>query len=228
MRFTAAISSLKRLFPTECGVLRLSSQRNVVSRTKCTMDLCFGDHQLKGNSMKVRVLVVDDEVDFTKVLQERLESRGFDVFKTYSGDEALQSLDGTNPDVVILDVVLPGKDGLTTLNKIKQRRPLTGVIMLTGHTDLENAVEGMKLGAYDFLIKPTEMRSLAEKINKAYRRKVEQEEHIRNAGIEQIMGPIGVLAVGVAYEINNPVGIMVEEAGWIDDLLRAYPRTPAA
>lgn len=169
--------------------------------------------------MNVRVLVVDDEVEFADVLQERLESRGFDVFKAYSGDEALQGLDETNPDVVILDVMLPGKNGLVTLNEIKQRRPLAGVIMLTGHANLETAVEGMKLGAYDFLIKPTEMRSLVEKIKRAHRRKVEQEERIRNAGIEQIMGPIGDLAVGIAHEINNPVGIMVEEAGWINDLL---------
>jgi two-component system, NtrC family, sensor kinase len=173
-----------------------------------------------GDSMSIRVLVVDDEVEFADLLQERLERRGFDVFKAYSGEEALEGLDITNPDVVILDVMLPGRDGLAALNEIKQRLPLAGVIMLTGHANLEVAVEGMKLGAYDFLIKPTEMRSLVEKITKAYRRKSEQEERIRNAGIEQIMGSVGDLAAGVAHEINNPVGIMVEEAGWIDDLLQ--------
>jgi two-component system, NtrC family, sensor kinase len=64
-----------------------------------------------------------------------------------------------------------------------------------------------------------EIGSLAEKITRAYRRKAEQEERLRNAGIEQIMGPVGNLAAGIAHEINNPVGIMVEEAGWMDDLL---------
>jgi two-component system, NtrC family, sensor kinase len=170
--------------------------------------------------MSIRVLVVDDEVEFTDLLHERLQNRGFQVSKAYSGDEALQGLDDTNPDVVILDVMLPGRDGLSTLNEIKQRRPLVGVIMLTGHANIDTAVEGMKLGAYDFLIKPTEIRNLIEKITKAYRRKTEQEERIRNAGIEQIMGPVGDLAAGIAHEINNPVGIMVEEAGWIDDLLQ--------
>jgi signal transduction histidine kinase len=170
--------------------------------------------------MSIRVLVVDDEVEFADLLQERLANRGFEVFKAYSGDEALLVLDETNPDVVVLDVMLPGRDGLSTLNEIKQRRPFVGVIMLTGHSNLETAVEGMKLGAYDFLIKPAEIRSLVEKITKAYRRKAEQEERIRNAGIEQILGPVGDLAAGIAHEINNPVGIMVEEAGWIDDLLQ--------
>lgn len=170
--------------------------------------------------MSIRVLVVDDEVEFANVLQERLNTRGFSVFKANSGDEALEHIDETNPDVVILDVMLPGRDGLSTLKEMKQRRPLMGVIMLTGHANLQSAVEGMKLGAFDFLIKPTEIRSLAEKVTKAYRRKAEQEERLRNAGIEQIMGPVADLAEGIAHEINNPVGVMVEEAGWIDDLLK--------
>lgn len=170
--------------------------------------------------MKVRVLLVDDERGFIDVLAERLETRNLDVFKAYSGDEALQVIDEIKPDVVILDVMLPGRDGLSTLYEIKQRHPLAGVIMLTGHANLETAVEGMKLGAYDFLIKPVETRKLVEKIHKAYRRKVEQEDRIRTAGIEEIMVPVGDLAAGIAHEINNPVSIMVEEAGWIDDLLQ--------
>ncbi|MGD9505350.1 MAG: response regulator [Syntrophobacteraceae bacterium] len=172
-----------------------------------------------GGSMGVRVLVVDDEVEFADLLHDRLEARGFEVLTAYSGDEALEKLEEANPDVVILDVMLPGRDGLSTLKEIKQRLPLAGVIMLTGNANIETAVEGMKLGAYDFLIKPTEIAVLVERINRAHRRKTEQEDRIRNAGIDEIMGPVGDLAVGIAHEINNPVGIMVEEAGWIDDLL---------
>ncbi len=170
--------------------------------------------------MSTRILVVDDEVEFADLLQERLEIRGFEVLKAYAGEEALQHLEKASPDVVLLDVMLPGRDGLSILKEIKQKYPLVGVIMLTGNSDIETAVEGMKLGAYDFLIKPTEIRTLVEKIMRASRRKTEQEERIRNAGIEQIMGPVGDLAAGIAHEINNPVGIMVEEAGWIEDLLR--------
>ena len=72
--------------------------------------------------MSIRVLVVDDEVGFADVLQERLENRGFNVFKAYSGDEALEDIDVTNPDVVILDVMLPGRDGLSTLKEINAHR----------------------------------------------------------------------------------------------------------
>jgi signal transduction histidine kinase len=184
------------------------------------MDIAGQDQSSREEKMKVKVLLVDDEREFTDILAERLEARGLDVFKTYSGDDALQVLDEINPDVVILDVMLPGRNGLSTLYEIKQRHPLAGVIMLTGHSNLENAVEGMKLGAYDFLIKPVEARILVEKITKAYRRKADMEERIRTAGIEEIMVPVGDLAAGIAHEINNPVSVMVEEAGWIDDLLK--------
>jgi DNA-binding response OmpR family regulator len=170
--------------------------------------------------MNIRVLLVDDEVELVNFLAERLTLREFTVSKAYTGDEALQLLDDIRIDVVILDVMLPGIDGLETLREIKKKLPLVEVIMLTGHGTLETAVEGMKLGAYDFLFKPVDTKILVEKIAKAYRRKSEHEDRIRNAEIDQIMGPIGDLAAGIAHEINNPVAIMVEEAGWIDDLLK--------
>lgn len=137
--------------------------------------------------MKIRVLLVDDEKEFTDVLAERLATRDFEVTKTLSGDEALAQINEKAIDVVILDVLMPGKDGVTTLRGIKQLKPLIEVIMLTGHATVESGVEGMKLGAYDYLMKPTETKDLVEKIVKAYKRKVEQEERIRQAEIERIM-----------------------------------------
>jgi len=143
---------------------------------------------LKGKKyMKIRVLLVDDEKEFTDVLAERLATRDFEVTKTLSGDEALAQINEKAIDVVILDVLMPGKDGVTTLRGIKQLKPLIEVIMLTGHATVESGVEGMKLGAYDYLMKPTETKDLVEKIVKAYKRKVEQEERIRQAEIERIM-----------------------------------------
>ncbi len=137
--------------------------------------------------MKIRVLLVDDEKEFTDVLAERLETRDFDVSKAYSGDEAIAALKQGKIDVVVLDVLMPGKDGVETLKEIKAMQPIVEVIMLTGNATVETAVEGMKFGAYDYLMKPTETKDLVEKLVKAYKRKAEQEERIRQAEIERIM-----------------------------------------
>lgn len=141
--------------------------------------------------MKIKVLLVDDEKEFTDVLAERLETRDFEVAKAFSGDEALALLKGQNIDVVVLDVLMPGKDGLATLQEMKQMKPIVEVIMLTGHATVETAVEGMKIGAFDYLMKPTETKDLVEKLVKAYKRKSEQEERIRNAEIQRIMSTRG-------------------------------------
>ncbi len=137
--------------------------------------------------MKIRVLLVDDEKEFVDVLAERLETRDFEVSKAYSGDEAIAALKTKKPDVVILDVLMPVKDGVETLREIKALQPIVEVIMLTGNATVESAVEGMKIGAYDYLMKPAETKDLVEKIAKAYKRKAEQEERIRQAEIERIM-----------------------------------------
>lgn len=137
--------------------------------------------------MKAHVLVVDDEVAFVDVLAERLETRGFVVHKAYGGDEALECLGQHKVDVVILDVVMPGKSGLETLHEIKHKQPLVEVIMLTGHATVETAIEGMKLGAYDYLMKPMETPDLVEKINGALARKRDHEERIRKAEINEIV-----------------------------------------
>ncbi len=137
--------------------------------------------------MKIRVLLVDDEKEFVDVLAERLETRDFDVSKAYSGDEAIAALKEKKIDVVILDVLMPVKDGVETLREMKALQPIVEVIMLTGNATVESAVEGMKIGAYDYLMKPAETKDLVEKIAKAYKRKAEQEERIRQAEIERIM-----------------------------------------
>jgi DNA-binding NtrC family response regulator len=141
--------------------------------------------------MKIRVLLVDDEREFTDVLAERLETRDFEVTKAFSGDEALEILRDHHVDVVVLDVLMPGKDGITTLQEMKSLKPIVEVIMLTGHGTVETAVEGMKLGAFDYLMKPTETKDLIEKLVKAYKRKSEQEDRIREAEIQRIMSTRG-------------------------------------
>jgi DNA-binding response OmpR family regulator len=137
--------------------------------------------------MKIKVLLVDDEKEFVDTLAERLEVRDFEVTRAYNGDEALEGIARSEVDVVILDVLMPGKDGITTLLEIKNAKPLVEVIMLTGNATVETAIEGLKRGAYDYLRKPAETKDLIEKIVLAYQRKVGQEERIRQAHIDNIM-----------------------------------------
>jgi len=137
--------------------------------------------------MKISVLLVDDEKDFVETLAQRLEVRGFDVRTCLSGDEALNLIQEHEFDVIVLDVLMPGKDGIDTLRDIKIMKPLINVIMLTGHAMVETAIEGMKLGAYDFIIKPAETTDLLDKITKAHKLKTEHEERIRKAEINGII-----------------------------------------
>jgi DNA-binding response OmpR family regulator len=135
--------------------------------------------------MMIKVLLVDDEKEFVDALAQRLEIRDFEVARAFSADEALERIDSV--DVVVLDVLMPGKDGITALREIKRANPLVEVIMLTGNATVESAIEGLKIGAYDYLMKPTETKDLIAKIVLAYKRKAEQEERIRKAHIENIM-----------------------------------------
>jgi len=141
--------------------------------------------------MNVQVLLVDDEKDFTDTLGERLLARGFEVRTASSGDEGLALLKEKAPDVVVLDVLMPGKDGVEVLREIKTVNPIVEVIMLTGHGTIETAIEGLKLGAYDYLLKPTDTGELVAKILRAYARKSEQEDRIRRAEIANIVAKRG-------------------------------------
>ncbi len=136
-----------------------------------------------------RVLVVDDEKDFVEMLSLRLEESGEKVTSANSGKECLDILEkeGRNIDVVILDIKMPGMDGIEVLREIKKRFPLIEVIMLTGHGSTESAVEGMKLGAYDYLLKPAEFEDLSHKLEGALKRKDEQEERIRQAEVKLLL-----------------------------------------
>ena len=129
----------------------------------------------------MKVLLVDDNKQFVDTLAKRLQSRRMEATTAHSGDEAIELIREQEFDVVILDVVMPGKDGIETLKEIKSFKPLTEVIMLSGHASLELAIQGMQFGALDFLSKPADIVELVEKINKAFARKVDHEERIRKA-----------------------------------------------
>ncbi len=134
-----------------------------------------------------KLLLVDDEKAFLETITKRLEKREFKVLTAYGGNEALDELNNNkNIDVVILDVKMPVMDGIETLIEIKARFPLVEVIMLTGHATVETAIDGMKLGAFDYLMKPCEMDLLIAKVNKAVEKKSLHEEKIMEARIKEI------------------------------------------
>lgn len=134
------------------------------------------------------VLLVDDEAPFVDTMTKRLTKRKLTVLKSYSGDEALETL-GQNStiDVVILDVKMPGMDGIETLKEIRKEFPLVEVIMLTGHATVETSIEGMRLGAFDYLMKPCDMEVLMEKVSTATRKKRDHDEKIREARVNVIL-----------------------------------------
>lgn len=133
----------------------------------------------------IRVLFVDDETDFLETMLKRMARRGLNVAGSESGEEALSRIKGKAFDVVVLDVRMPGMDGIDTLREIKRLRPLVEVIMLTGHACLEAAREGMEVGAFDYLMKPVNIDELLYKVQDAYQKKHLQEEKIRH--IEEVM-----------------------------------------
>jgi DNA-binding NtrC family response regulator len=132
------------------------------------------------------ILLVDDEIPFVEAMSKRLTKREFTVITATSGVEAIGKLETCDIDVVILDVKMPGMNGIETLRRIKEYRPLIEVIMLTGHGGVENAIEGMKLGAYDYIIKPCDMDVLLKRILEAKAQKVSHEEKIRRARMKEI------------------------------------------
>ena len=139
------------------------------------------------------VLLVDDEVPFVETMTKRLTKRNLRVLMAFSGRESLEKLENNrNLEVVVLDVQMPGMDGIETLRAIKKAYPLVEVIMLTGHVTVESAIEGMKAGAFDYMIKPCDLEQLVLKVEQATKKKRDHEEKIREAKIKAAMSAHGV------------------------------------
>lgn len=134
-----------------------------------------------------KVLLVDDETSFLAIMEKRLSSRDLDVRTADSGAKALEILEKDNEiDVLILDVKMPGMDGLQALHEIRTRFPLVEVIMLTGHATIETAIDGMKKGAFDYLMKPCDIENLIQVVSQAKEKKERHEEKIMQAQLKEI------------------------------------------
>jgi len=123
-----------------------------------------------------RVLVVDDEEDFIDAIVKRLRSKGLYAEGVTRGQDALRILEDQDFDVCILDVRMPGMDGIQTLREMKKKRPLLEVLMLTGHGSVESGIQGLQLGAYNYVMKPVPFDDLLEQLVNAYERKRIEED----------------------------------------------------
>ena len=134
------------------------------------------------------IMLVDDEVSFVETLVKRLNKRDIETITAFSGEECIETIKShQNIDVIVLDVKMPGLGGLETLKEIKMEFPMIEVIMLTGHATIESGITGMKLGAYDFLLKPCDIEELISKIRDATTKKREHEEKIMDAERNKIL-----------------------------------------
>jgi len=118
-----------------------------------------------------RILLVDDEEEFVQILAERMEARGMKITVAHNGDEAIDKAGKADFDAVVLDLAMPGKDGIETLTELIKVNPDLQVIMLTGHATVDKGVTSIKLGAMDFLEKPLDFEKLLAKIDKASKAK---------------------------------------------------------
>jgi DNA-binding NtrC family response regulator len=128
---------------------------------------------------RFKVIVIDDEVDFVDTMVKRLKDKGLESYGAMNGPDGLELVESKDPDVVVLDVKMPKMSGIEVLREIKKKKPLTEVIMLTGHGSVEAGIQGLQLGAYNYVMKPVPFNELLNLIVQAYDRKlIEQERDV--------------------------------------------------
>ncbi|MBU0729816.1 MAG: response regulator [Proteobacteria bacterium] len=139
------------------------------------------------DQIKCNVLLVDDEVQFLDALSQRLEIRGLSVDTVKDGEEALAKIDEKPFDAIVLDLAMPGIDGIETLRLLKEKQPDLQIIMLTGHATVKSGIDAMKMGAEDFLEKPLDLNVLLEKLTQAKNKTMLLVEKSRQEEVRKII-----------------------------------------
>lgn len=168
------------------------------------------------------VLIVDDERTFAELLAERLRLRGYAVRVAGTAEAALEQMEEAPSDVALLDVGLPGMDGLSLLERIRGLWPGTACCMLTGASQVDAAARALRHGAFDWLAKPVSLACVEDVLARAQARQREAREQELLAEAAR-MRSLDRLTEGIAHEVNNPVNIMVQAAGEIEDLMMEVP-----
>jgi len=160
------------------------------------------------------VLIVDDEPSILKTLGGLLTDEGFEVITAHNGYEALKTIDSESPDLVLLDIWMPGMDGIETLKEIKKENPYIQVIIITGHGTIETAVKATKLGAYDLIEKPLSIDKVILSINNAlnFRRLEEENRYLRRKTLEKnsIDGHSAVIS-----ELRKQINAVAPTDSWV-------------
>ncbi|MFA5903185.1 MAG: response regulator [Desulfobacula sp.] len=133
---------------------------------------------------KMKMMLVDDEERYLQTTSKLIEKKGYEVLTARSGEEALEKLKTHTVHVMILDMKMPGMDGNETLKAAKSLYPLVEIILLTGHATVDSAIDGLKNGAFDFLMKPADIDQILEKSLDAFEKRQRVEEKIRVARIK--------------------------------------------
>ena len=136
---------------------------------------------------KINLLLVDDEEEFLKAIRRSLEVRDFVVFTANRGEEALE-IARTNPvDIAVVDLKMPGMDGIKTLEALKKAHSWMEIVILTGHGTIDSALEATRSGAYYYLQKPCELEKLMEVLVEAYKKRVMNKQQIKEKRLNELL-----------------------------------------
>lgn len=174
----------------------------------------------------IKILLVDDEKYFLQSLTKRLKRRNQYVKTAESGPEALALMENESFDVVILDVKMPEMNGIEVLQEIKRRFPDTEVIMLTGHATIESGLDGVRFGAFDYLMKPTDIEILMAKLEAAYENKTKRDLKIRDAEFERDRGLI-IEEILLKDVVNRDIPYLYADSS-LADAVRTFQKKPDA